>query len=105
MRVKPSPRNFGFGELSPRLDGIANEVTARGCRTLENWIVGKRGEAIRRPGTFHVQGAISTTVAQNEWGPGERIVPLTPDEAVEWCERTHNFTAEEKHFPHLVEDA
>ena len=105
MRVKPSPRNFGFGELSPRLDGIANEVTARGCRTLENWIVGKRGEAIRRPGTFHVQGAISTTVAQNEWGPGERIVPLDEHEALEWCSNTGNVAAAERHFAAMITDA
>lgn len=52
MRSRPPPRDFGTGELDPRLDGIANEITARGARTLENWIVRKTGSAIRRPGTF-----------------------------------------------------
>src|SRR3990167_263356 len=52
MRSRPAPRDFGTGELAPQLDGIVNEITARGLLILENWIVRKTGAAIRRPGTF-----------------------------------------------------
>jgi hypothetical protein len=54
MRTRPSPRSFGGGELAPWLDGITSEVTAKGCRTLENFIVMKQGPITRRPGTFYV---------------------------------------------------
>lgn len=52
MGVRLPTRNFAAGELAPWLDGIANEKTAVGCRTLENWIVLKQGSVTRRPGTF-----------------------------------------------------
>src|SRR3990167_7295125 len=52
MRSRSAPRDFGTGELAPQLDGIVNEITARGLLILENWIVRKTGAAIRRPGTF-----------------------------------------------------
>jgi hypothetical protein len=32
------------------VDGITNELTQKGCRTLENWVVKKQGQATRRPG-------------------------------------------------------
>jgi hypothetical protein len=57
MRTRPSPRSFGGGELAPWLDGITSEVTAKGCRTLENFIVMKQGPITRRPGTFWVSEA------------------------------------------------
>ena len=63
MRSRPPPRDFGSGELDPRLDGISNEVTARGAKTLENFIVRKTGSAIRRPGTRFVCEAKSSSVA------------------------------------------
>lgn len=53
MRTRPSPRNFKAGELAPWLDGLANELTGQGCRTLENFIVKKQGAATQRPGTFY----------------------------------------------------
>ena len=55
MRARPTPRDFGTGELAPQLDGITNEVTVRGLRTAENWIVRKTGSIVRRPGTFFVR--------------------------------------------------
>ena len=54
MRTRPLPRNFSSGELAPWVDGITNELTQKGCRTLENFIVRKQGQATRRPGTFFV---------------------------------------------------
>ena len=54
MRTRPVPRTFVGGELAPWLDGITNEVTAQGARTLENWIVMKQGPITRRPGSFYV---------------------------------------------------
>jgi hypothetical protein len=54
MRTRPAPRTFRSGELAPWLDGITNELTQAGCRTLENFIVRKQGQITRRPGTFFV---------------------------------------------------
>jgi len=54
MRTRPLPRNFSSGEMAPWVDGITNELTQKGCRTIENYIVKKQGQATRRPGTFFV---------------------------------------------------
>ncbi len=55
MRSRPLPRTFSSGELAPWVDGITNELTQKGCRTLENFIVKKQGQATRRPGTYFVK--------------------------------------------------
>lgn len=52
MRTRPVPRNFKAGELAPWMDGVTNELTQQGCRTAENVIVRKNGQATQRPGTF-----------------------------------------------------
>ena len=70
MRVRPAPRSFAAGELAPWLDGIATEATARGCRTLENWIVVKAGGVARRAGTFHVQVSAGDSTAAS------RLIPF-----------------------------
>lgn len=73
MRSRPMPRNFIAGELAPWLDGISNQMTQQGCRTLENWIVRKQGQATRRPGTFYageVKDSADSTI----------LVPVTIDD-------------------------
>jgi hypothetical protein len=54
MRARPAPRSFISGELAPWIDGIANDITLHGARTMENFIVKKQGQAVRRPGTFYL---------------------------------------------------
>lgn len=73
MRARPAPRTFRSGELAPWLDGLSNEITQQGCRTLENFIVRKQGQAMRRPGTHfvnEVKDSADTTV----------LVPVTIDD-------------------------
>jgi len=53
MRVKPAPRNFAGGELAPWMDGLYTELTQKGARRLENFIVKKQGAIVRRPGTYY----------------------------------------------------
>lgn len=73
MRTRPSPRSFGGGELAPWLDGITSEVTAKGCRTLENFIVMKQGPITRRPGTFYCAETKDSTKASV-------LIPVTIDD-------------------------
>ena len=73
MRTRPSPRSFGGGELAPWLDGITSEVTAKGCRTLENFIVMKQGPITRRPGTFYC-------AATKDSSKASVLIPVTIDD-------------------------
>ena len=44
-----------------------------------------------------------STSCADGWGPGTRVVPMTEDEALEWCEQTGNEEAIDEYF--TVEDA
>lgn len=72
MRTRLPPRTFRAGELAPWLDGLSNEVTQQGCRTLENFLVRKNGQASQRPGSYYVADTKSD---------GEAVlVPVTIDD-------------------------
>ena len=73
MRSRPVPRNFISGELAPWLDGIMNDLTRQGARTLENVLVKKRGAVTQRPGTYFVAETKDSTKASV-------LVPVTIDD-------------------------
>ena len=57
---------------------------------------------------MHGQGGASTEYARHMADcitAGERITPITEDEALEWCELNLLQDAIEKHFGHRIEEA
>lgn len=71
--VRLPPRDFRAGELAPWMDGVANELTASGCRTLLNFLPLPSGAAMRRPGSFYA-GTVSC-VADS----GQLLIPIEID--------------------------
>lgn len=64
-----------------------------------------------RSGRFFLAGEggpmsrYSTPMGQNSWSGGEKIEPMTEEEAFAWAQEYLDEEAIEKHFGHLVEDA
>lgn len=85
MRAKLAPRNFAAGELAPWMDGLYTELTQKGARRLENFIVKKQGAIVRRPGTYYVDecrdlldhGDCESTDAPHIIGDGASVVNCT----------------------------
>ena len=66
--------SFSEGRISPRLHGqidIPSNKTS--LKTLENFIVLPQGSVARRPGTYYVSEASTTTAYQS------KLVPFTTD--------------------------
>ena len=47
----------------------------------------------------------SRSTGQNSWQGGEKIIPLTPEEALEWAEQFLTTREVEEHFGPTIEDA
>ena len=47
----------------------------------------------------------SQTIGQNEWSGGERIDPLTKEQAFEWAQQYLAAEEVEEHFADMIEDA
>ena len=57
---------------------------------------------------LHGKGGALTEYAQHRGTSitsGERITPITEDEALDWCELNLAQAAIERHFGHLIQDA
>lgn len=57
---------------------------------------------------LHGEGGASTEYAQHHADcitAGERITPMTEEEALDWCELNLAQVAIERHFGHLTQDA
>lgn len=86
---------------------------------VASWSYGGRGdfeyereELYRTPkGSWFIAGSggpktkYSQQTGQNEWSGGERITPLSPDEARRWLERAEEWDAIEEYFFDDIEDA
>ncbi|MDX9896095.1 MAG: hypothetical protein RBS34_11640 [Desulfofustis sp.] len=64
-----------------------------------------------RSGVFFLAGEggpmsrYAMTIGQNEWAGGERIDPMTKDEALKWAEKYLDDDTIEEHFGDSIEDA
>lgn len=45
------------------------------------------------------------SVGQNEWSGGEDIIPLSPEDALEWAEENLETEEFEQHFADMIEEA
>jgi hypothetical protein len=45
------------------------------------------------------------TLSARSWGSGETIVPMTEQEAFDWCQKRDQEDAIEAHFEHLASEA
>jgi hypothetical protein len=64
-----------------------------------------------RSGLYFIAGEggpltrFSRSTGQNSWSGGERIIPLSKDEALAWAEQNLTFKEVEEHFGDVIEDA
>jgi len=60
---------------------------------------------------FFIAGAggpmsrFSQSVGQNSWSGGSDLIPMSPEEALEWAEQYLDPSEFEEHFADLIEDA
>lgn len=58
---------------------------------------------------LHGSGGASSpyaeTLSANTWGWGEKIVPMTEQEAFDWCQERDQQDTIEAHFEHLASEA
>jgi hypothetical protein len=82
---------------------IANEGASRLRSVIETLYRSRNGNWF-----LHGKGGALTEYAQHRADSitsGERITPMTEDEALDWCELNQAQAAIERHFGHLIEDA
>lgn len=56
-------------------------------------------------GSGNAMSKYSCPVGNNGSGGDSEIIPMTEEEALEWCEESNNQDSIEKHFSNLVEEA
>lgn len=71
----------------------------------ENLYRTPRGGAYFLAGEGHARSHYATNLGGGSWGPGEKIVPMTRDEAFAWAQERLNPEEVEAAFPDMIADA